>query len=294
MGDLTIFKSDIPVASRAEGMSDLAKSLATTASSNVSRRIVARNRSFRRLVNGEEVGKLKSDVLNVIIVNALPRVSRQFYAQAYDPNGTPTLPDCWSNLGDVPDAKSSDPQAASCSTCPQNVAGSGGGNRRACAFQRRIAVILENDPHGEVYQMNLASTTLFGKGEGNTHPFESYLNYLAANNESIDRIVTEISFDENSDVNSLLFTPVRHLTPEEGEVATNAGRSAASKNAVAFTVAAQDGVKKLPPKAEEQFAPTSEDVIEEPVKRASSKPTPPPAEKKSLADVVSAWGDEDE
>lgn len=308
MSNITIFKNDIPAAHRGDGMSELAKSLASTGSSNVNRRIVARKGAFRKIVNGEEVGKHKGDALGVVIVNALPKVSRQFYAQAYDPNGTPTLPDCWSNLGDVPDAKANNPQAASCTTCPQNVSGSGGGTRRACAFQRRIAIILVSpnpdgsdpyasvDPYGEVYQMNIASTSLFGKGDGNTHPFESYLNYLSANNESIDRIVTEISFDDNSDTNTLLFTPVRHLTPEEEDIARSAGSSAAAKNAVAFTVAAQDGVKKLPPQpvVEEAFAPTSEEVIEEPTKRAQPKANvPPPAAKKNLADVVSAWGDDD-
>ena len=295
MSNLTIFKNDIPVEHRGEGLSDLAKSLASR-STNVSRRLTARNGVFRRLVNGEEVGKVKSDSINVVIVNVLPRVSRQYYEEAYDPNGTPTVPDCWSNLGDKPDAKASNPQASNCASCPQNIAGSGGGTRRACAYQRRIAVIMENDPHGEVYQMNLASTSLFGKGENRTHPFESYLTFLGANSESIDRIVTEISFDEKSDVNTLLFTPVRHLTGEEEDVATRAGASTEAQNAVTFTVAAQDGVKKLPSaEAKEEFAPTTqvESVIEEPVKRASSKPTTPPTEKKNLADVVSAWSDED-
>lgn len=296
MSNLSIFKSDIPVASRGEGLSDLAKSLVTR-SGNVSRRLTARNGVFRRLVNGEEVGKLKSDSINVVIVNVLPRVSRQYYEEAYDPNGTPTVPDCWSNLGDKPDEKASNPQASNCASCPQNIAGSGGGTRRACSYQRRIAVTMENDPYGEVYQMNIASTSLFGKGENRTHPFESYLTFLGANSESIDRIVTEISFDENSDVNTLLFTPVRHLTPEEEEVAIRAGNSTEAVNAITFTVAAQDGVKKTPARleAKEEFAPTTpaESVIEEPVKRASSKPTPPPVEKKNLADVVSAWSDED-
>jgi hypothetical protein len=302
MSNLSIFKSDIPVASRGEGLSDLAKSLVTrTGATN--RRLIARKGSFRRLVNGEEIGKIKKDAINVVIVNVLPRVSRQYYEEAYDPNGTPTVPDCWSNLGDKPDAKASNPQASNCASCPQNIAGSGGGTSRACSYQRRIAVVLADpeedvemvDPNGDVYQMNLSSTTLFGKGENRTHPFESYLTFLGANNESIDRIVTEISFDEKSETNSLLFTPVRHLTPEEEHIVTDAGKSPAAINAVTFTVAAQDGVKKLPPAAKEEFAPTTpaESVIEEPVKRASSKPTPPPVEKKNLADVVSAWSDED-
>lgn len=294
MSDLSIFKQDIPASLRAEGVSELTKSLAG-AGRMTNRRITAKNGVFRKLVNGEEVGKLKGE-LNVIVVNALPSVSRQYYAEEYDVNGTPTLPDCWSNLGDKPEANAANPQGANCQTCPQNVVGSGGGTRRACAYQRRIALVLEGDPLGEVYQMNLSSTTIFGKGEGNTHPFESYSRFLAANNKSIDRIVTTISFDEDADQTKLLFTPLRHLADDELEVILNASASQEAKNVVRLTVAQQDGVKKLPKAAQlaEEFAPApqAEDAIEEPTKRPSAKPAAP-TPKANLADVVSAWSDEE-
>jgi len=297
MSDLTIFKNDIPVEFRTQGVSELTKSLAG-AGRSTNRRVTVKNGVFRKLVNGEEVGKLKGE-LNVIIVNALPSVSRSYYAEEYDPNGTPTLPDCWSNLGDKPEANASNPQASNCQSCPQNVAGSGGGSRRACAFQRRIALVLEGDLNGDVYQMNLSSTTIFGKGEGNTHPFESYVRFLSANNESIDRVVTTISIDEDADNTKLLFTPARHLTDEELDVINTAAGSVEAKNAVRLTVAQQDGVKKLPAAAKEEFAPTTpkaapvvEDPIEEPTKRASSKPAAP-TPKANLADVVNAWSDDE-
>ena len=297
MSDLTIFKNDIPAEFRTQGVSELTKSLAG-AGRSTNRRVTVKNGVFRKLVNGEEVGKLKGE-LNVIIVNALPSVSRTYYEAEYDPNGTPTLPDCWSNLGDKPEPNAANPQASNCQSCPQNVAGSGGGTRRACAFQRRIALVLEGDMNGDVYQMNLSSTTIFGKGEGNTHPFESYVRFLSANNESIDRVVTTISIDEDADNTKLLFTPARHLTDEELDVINAAAGSAEAKNAVRLTVAQQDGVKKLPAAAKEEFAPTTpkaapvmEDPIEEPVKRASTKPAAPTA-KANLADVVSAWSDDE-
>lgn len=296
MSDLTIFKNDIPAEFRTQGVSELTKSLAG-AGRSTNRRVTVKNGVFRKLVNGEEVGKLKGE-LNVIIVNALPSVSRTYYEAEYDPNGTPTLPDCWSNLGDKPEPNSANPQASNCQSCPQNVAGSGGGTRRACAFQRRIALVLEGDMNGDVYQMNLSSTTIFGKGEGNTHPFESYVRFLSANNESIDRVVTTISIDEDADNTKLLFTPARHLTDEELDVINVAAGSAEAKNAVRLTVAQQDGVKKLPSAADKEvFAPTTksvqaEAVEAEPVKRPSSKPAAPVA-KANLADVVSAWSDDE-
>jgi len=299
MSNLSIFKSDVKVVSnRAQEVSELSKALAGS-SSNTSRRITMNKGVFRRMVNGKEAGKVKDGFINVIIINALPKVSRQFYAAAYDPDAAPTLPDCWSNLGDVPDPKAANPQAPNCASCPQNIEGSSAnGKSRACKFQRRIALLLENDMSGDVYQMNIPAASLFGKGSGNTHPFESYSKFLPANSESIDRVVTEIRFDEEETADILKFTAVRHLSDDEMDVVAAAQGTAESKNAVALTVAQQDGVRQLPagakPAAKVVAQPVEEDepVIEEPVKRASKKAeVPPAAAKANLADVVSAWSD---
>jgi hypothetical protein len=299
MSNLSIFKSDVKVVSnRAHEVSELSKALAGS-SNNTSRRITMNKGVFRRMVNGKEAGKVKDGFINVIIINALPKVSRQFYAAAYDPDATPTLPDCWSNLGDVPDPKAANPQAPNCASCPQNIEGSSAnGKSRACKFQRRIALLLENDMSGDVYQMNIPAASLFGKGSGNTHPFESYSKFLPANGESIDRVVTEIRFDEEETADVLKFTAVRHLNDDEMDVVAAAQATPESKNAVALTVAQQDGVKQLPagakPVAKVVVQPVEEDepVIEEPVKRASKKAeVPPAAAKANLADVVSAWSD---
>jgi hypothetical protein len=293
MSNLSIFKADTnAVGNRSHEVSELTKALAGNGST--SRRITMNKGVFRRIVNGKEAGKVKDGFINVVIINALAKVSRQFYATAYDPDAAPTLPDCWSNLGDVPDAKASNPQSNACVSCPQNIDGSGAsGKGRACKFQRRVALLLENDMSGEVYQMNIPAKSLFGKGVGNTHPFESYAKFLPANGESIDRVVTEMRFDENETADVLQFTAVRHLNDEEVEVVVAAQATSESKNAVALTVAQQDGVKKLPiaaaPKAEEA---EEVEVIEEPVKRPSKKAeAPPAAPKQKLADVVSAWSD---
>jgi hypothetical protein len=245
---------------------------------------------FRRIVNGKEAGKVKDGFLNVIVINALPKVSRQFYATAFDPDAAPTLPDCWSNQGDVPDAKAANPQSASCATCPQNIDGSGtNGKGRACRFNRRIAVLLENDMSGDIYQFNIPAKSLFGKGVGNTHPFESYIKFLPANGESIDRIITQIAFDENETADVLKFTPVRHLTDEEIDVVEAAQSTQESKRVIQLTVAQQDGVVKLPPAVAKESA---EEVVDEPVvKRAKKAEVPPAAPKAKLADVVSAWSD---
>jgi hypothetical protein len=295
MSNISIFKQQTtPVVGRE--VSELSKALAG-ATSNTSRRITMSKGVFRRIVNGKEAGKIKDGHMNVIVINALPKVSRQFYASAFDPDAAPTLPDCWSNLGDVPDPKAANKQAASCANCPQNIDGSGtNGKGRACRFNRRIAVLLEGDMSGDVYQFNIPAKSLFGKGTGNTHPFESYIKFLPANSESIDRIITQISFDENETADVLKFTPVRHLSDEEIDVVESAQSSQDAKNVVQLTVAQQDGVVKLPPAAKAAAPVFKEEVeveeVQEPVKRASKKAeVPPAAPKAALADVISAWSD---
>jgi hypothetical protein len=301
MSNVSIFKQGSAVtSSRAQGVSDLTKSLSGGGAIN-SRRITMNKGAFRRVVNGEVIGGKVQGSLNVVIINALPKVSRQFYASEYDPDAAPALPDCWSNLGDVPDAKASNPQANACVSCPQNVDGSGkGGKGRACRFQRRIAVLLEGDMSGDIYQFNIPAKSLFGKGVNNVHPFESYLKYLPANGESIDRIVTQISFDENETADVLQFTPVRHLTDEEIDVVEAAQQTPESRSVIQLTVAQQDGVKKLPAAAKSVFASAPKEqveeveAVEEPVKRPTKKAeVPPAAPKANLADVVNAWSEDE-
>lgn len=291
MSNISIFQQQNSVATNRE-VSELSKSLADSGGNGgTTRRITMSKGVFRRIVNGKEAGKVKDGFLNVIIINALPKVSRQFYATAFDPDAAPTLPDCWSNLGDVPDPKAANAQSTSCATCPQNIDGSGtNGKGRACRFNRRIAVVLENDMSGDIYQFNIPAKSLFGKGVGNTHPFESYTKFLPANGESIDRIVTQIAFDENETADVLKFTPVRHLTDEEIDVVEAAQSTQECKRVIQLTVAQQDGVVKLPPAAK---APVEvEEEVDEPVvKRTKKAEVPPAAPKAKLADVVSAWSD---
>jgi hypothetical protein len=291
MSNISIFQQQNTVATNRE-VSELSKALADSGGGSSSRRITMSKGVFRRIVNGKEAGKVKDGFLNVIVINALPKVSRQFYATAFDPDAAPTLPDCWSNQGDVPDAKAANPQSASCATCPQNIDGSGtNGKGRACRFNRRVAVLLENDMSGDIYQFNIPAKSLFGKGVGNTHPFESYIKFLPANGESIDRIITQIAFDENETADVLKFTPVRHLTDEEIDVVETAQATQESKRVIQLTVAQQDGVVKLPPVAAKPAFESEAEPDEPVVKRAKKTEVPPAAPKAKLADVVSAWSD---
>lgn len=297
--EVSIFKQPNAVSTRRE-ISELAKSLASAGGGGlINRRIQTNtNGTFKRLINGEQIGDAVRGDINVIIVHALPKVSRVFYAGAYDPNAKPTLPDCWSNDGDTPEAGASNKQSPNCASCDMNVVGSGqNGKGRACRYQRRIAILLEGDMSGEVYQFNIPAKSLFGKGVRNVHPFESYVRYLLGNHESPDTVVTNISYDLNADSMELLFTPVRGLNDEEYALVKQAQRDPATKRMCELTVAAQDGVRQQPqsaaPAPQVTRSDEPEDEVETPKKRPVVK-TEEAAPKADLASVISAWGGGDD
>lgn len=312
MSNLTIFKEQNAVATAKRGGSALAQTLAQT---NTMRRIATNtNGTFKRIINGEQVGNAIRGEFNCIIVDALPKVSRTFYAGQYDPHAKPTLPDCWSNLGDKPEANAPNKQAKNCADCAQNIKGSGANGGRACRFQRRIAIQLVGDPTGEVYQFNVPAKSLFGKGNGNVHPFESYVKYLLANGEAPDTVVTNISYDLNADSMELLFTPLRGLTDDEYERVLEAQADPDTKKYIQLVVAQVDGAAKAAnpvkqevaqeepeepapaPKVVRSDEPDDEDeVIAEPVKRTAAKTaTASPAAKADLASVLNDWAEDDE
>ena len=109
------------------------------------KRISIKGGVFRLMSGGKEIASIEDRHLDVIIVKAAPKVSRIFYAGAYDKDAAAVPPDCWSNDGEKPDAGAKNKQAQTCLSCPQNQAGSGQGNSRACRYQQRLAVVLENN-----------------------------------------------------------------------------------------------------------------------------------------------------
>lgn len=304
MSNVTIFKNQTGVSTNTRTLSSLAKSLAPK-STITTRRIQANNLgTFKRLINGEVVGTPVRGEINVIILDMLQKVSRTFYKDKFDPNKEATLPDCWSNLGDKPEASAPNPQHSNCADCPMNIKGSGENGGRACKFQRRIAVLVEGDPSGEVYQFNVPAKSLFGNGVGNTHPFESYIKFLIANGESPDRVITNIKYDDNADTMELVFSPIRNISDAEYELVVAAQARPETKRYTMLTVAQASGVTKAPPAVENKAiaAPSAEKVsrseepeeedVPPPVKREAKKTQEAPKVKSDFASVVSAWKDE--
>jgi hypothetical protein len=300
MSNIQLFNQEVPEFLQNAGVSELTKSLVGRPRT---KRLVPKNGIWTKMVGGEAMGKLKGDI-DVIIVNAAPHVGRIFYARPWSPDAEPTAPDCFSNDGRTPDAKSANVQASRCDDCPQNIKGSGQGQSKACRYTRRLAVLLKEDFNtsleGEVYQINLASKSLFGDSANNAHMFENYKNYLGNNGKNIDHVVTRIMFNEDNDNQSVMFTPVGYINRQQYDVIQRVAGTPETKALVAMTPSQADGVTKLPapskPAAAAVVVDDVEDVEDEPPsKRPSTKSADveAPKGKKALADVVSAWSKED-
>ena len=322
MSNVTLFNpsSNVPAFARNNELSDTAKALTGGTGSNT-KRISIKGGVFRLVAGGKEIASVEDRHLDVVIVRAAPKVSRIFYAGAYDADKI-VRPDCWSNDGEKPDASIKEPQHSTCMGCPQNEAGSGMGNSRACRFQQRLAVVLADNMDGDVLQLTLPATSIFGKEDGDKRPLQAYARYLAAQNPPVnpEQIVTRMKFDTKAESPKLFFAPVRWITDDEYPTVLSQGDSAEAKAAVTMTVAQADGVKAAPmaipgaaPKAATKPAVEEDDAEEAPapkaakapktkpvadaddepeVRKESAKATAVPAKKSKLADIVSDWDDE--
>jgi hypothetical protein len=323
MTNIALFNpSNVPSFARNNELSDTAKALTGGGVGTSTKRISIKGGVFRLLAGGKEIASIDERFLDVIIVKAAPKVSRIFYAKSYDGDNI-TGPDCWSNDGERPEASAENKQSTTCMTCPQNIAGSGQGNSRACRYQQRLAVVLENNIEGDILQLTLPATSVFGKEDGDKRPLQAFARNLALQNPPIspEMIVTRMKFDTKAEAPKLHFAPSRWLTDEEYAIVKTQGDSDEAKRAVVMTVAAADGVKTAPKLAiegkrpmgeltKEEDAPAYEPIAakakakakpaeveveedaEPEVRKESSKPSAVPAKKGKLADIVSDWDDE--
>jgi len=297
MGELANFNAtQAPSFARKGELSSLAKSLAGGGIGGGGKRISIKGGVFRLMADGKEITSIDDRHLDVVIVNAAPKISRTYYAGTYE-EGNTSAPNCWSADGETPDASIDTPQASNCASCPMNVKGSGQGESKACRFSQRLAVVLANDIQGDVMQLTLAATSIFGKEEGDKRPLQAYARYLAAQNINPETLVTRLRFDTKAAVPKLFFQPLRWLEDDEYAVAVEKGSSTLAKNAVTMSVSKKNDAPQLEgakPKAKAAPAVEEAESFDEPEKRKPAvKATAVPAKKtSSLAATVDEWDDE--
>lgn len=328
MSNVALFNpGQVPAFARKGELSEMAKALAGGGGGG-GLRVSIKGGVFRLINNGKEVTAIDDRHLDVVLVKAAPKVARVFYAKAYDSESV-SGPDCWSPDGDKPSADSANKQASRCAECPKNIAGSGQGQSRACRYQQRVAVVLENDMGGSVMQLALPATSIFGKAEGDNRPLQEYARWLVAQNINPETVVTRMRFDTKSESPKLFFKAQRWLSDDEYATIEEQAASEDALKAVTMTVAKMDNAvskpaelagkppakakpapapvveedeDEAPPppppkakpaaKAKPAPAPVVEDEPEEPVVRQEAPKKPAAPAKGALADMVSDWDDE--
>jgi hypothetical protein len=246
-----------------------------------SKRISIKGGVFRKYAGGKEIGAIEDRHMNVIIVKMAHKASRMFYDKGYK-EGEKVSPACWSSDSESPDADVKTPVASSCLNCTMSAKGSGdNGIGTKCKLSWRTAVVLPNDPAGDVMQLVLPATSAFGKEDNGKFPFRPYIQHLASHNVSAGRVVTKMAFDTKAPTPKVLFSPVGAVPDEDLEAIARQAKSPAAEAAIKLNVYQMD----------ESVAPASaqpETVEEEapPVKR-ESKAT---GEKASdVSDIVKKW-----
>ena len=321
MSNVTLFNpGQVPAFAKQRGeLSAMAKALAGGAGGS-GKRVSIKGGVFRLISGGKEVAAIDERYLDVVLVNAAPKVSRVFYMKKYD-GETPAAPDCWSADGETPSPDSESKQSSKCSECPQNIAGSGQGNSRACRYQQRLAVVLANDMEGDVLQLALPATSIFGKEDGENRPLQAYARWLAAQNIDPSEVVTRMKFDTKSESPKLFFKAMRWLTDDEYPTIKEQGQSDDAIKAITMTVAKMDNVQVAaplegnrpsaakaapqaqddrddeapppPPKAKKTKAAAPAAEPDEPViRKEETKPSAVPAAKSNLASMIDDWDEE--
>ena len=294
--DLAILDSGLPDYLKTLQVDATTKALMGGSGVSQSKRISIKGGVWRLMINGKEVAQNEDRNMNVVIVAASPKVSRTYYAKQYQEGGDVSAPDCWSADGEVPDAKAASPQSKRCVDCPQNVQGSGQGNSRACRYSQRLAVVLANDIGGDVFQLTLPSTSIFGEGTSGKWPLQAYAKMLGSKGIPVTAVTTEMRFDTNSATPKITFKAVGFLENTQHELAIRQGQTDSAKRAITMTVAEADGAKPKAIAAPKQEAPKAEaapapEPAAEPVKRVSKKVEEADAPKPDLSKILADWDD---
>jgi len=267
----------------AGGLDEDTLAVAGGGGSKGSKRISIKGGVFRKYSGGKEIGAIEDRHMNVIIVKMAHKASRMFYDKGYK-EGEKVSPACWSADSEKPDAEVKTPVASSCLDCPMSAKGSGdNGVGTKCKLSWRTAVVLPNDPAGDVMQLVLPATSAFGKEDSGRFPFRPYIQHLASHNVSAGRVITKMAFDTKSPTPKVLFSPVGAVPDSDLEIIARQAKSPAAEAAIKLNVYQTDE-GNAPATASSQ--PETVEDEEPPVKRESKAS----GEKASdVSDIVKKW-----
>lgn len=258
--------------------------LAVAGGARGNKRISIKGGVFRKFSGGKEIGAIEDRHMNVIFVKMAHKASRMFYDATYV-EGQKVSPVCWSTDSEKPDADVKTPCASTCLVCPKSVKGSGqGGLGTACRLSWRTAVVLPNDPSGDVMQLVLPATSAFGKEDNGRWPFRPYIQHLASHNVSAGRVITRMAFDTKSPTPKVMFSPADKVAEGDLQIIADQAKSSAAEAAIKMNVFQGDG-------AGEVVVPSHRnEIVEEEAPPVKVEPRRAVAtEEKDISDVVKKW-----
>lgn len=302
MSEVQVFKGNLPAHLQHVKLDDFTKAFASSGGSV--KRISLRGRVFRLVDGGKEIAKNTDPHLDVIVVNGSTTVQKTFYKNDYNADETST-PDCWSSDGERPDADVEDPQAHNCKDCPRAIKGSGGGTKTQCRYSMRLAVVLMNNPAGDIYQLVLPSKSIFGSGDMDHMPFLQYARYVGSSGFNLNMLATRMSFDLDSDVPKLYFSNLEFLDTDTYQTAVDQGQSPIAVNAGKLNFKKKDTAATAVPAMPKLVAPAgsaaAKIVKQEPAQEAAPAAEKPkakapvaeePKKASGLSTLVDEWGDD--
>ena len=268
-----------------EGLDD--DTLAVAGAGRQNKRISIKGGVFRKYTGGKEIGAIEDRHMNVIFVKMAHKASRMFYEGAFQ-EGQKVSPVCWSTDSETPDADVKNPCATSCRDCDKAVKGSGNnGQGTACRLSWRTAVVLPNDPSGDVMQLVLPATSSFGAEDNGRFPFRPYIQHLASHNVSAGRVITRMAFDTKATAPKVVFSPAGKVADEDLPIIAQQAKSQAAEQAIKLNVFQSDnsGQAEVASHRNEIAEPAEDEAP--PTKRESTKAAA--AEEKDISDVVKKW-----
>ena len=258
--------------------------LAVAGGARGNKRISIKGGVFRKYSGGKEIGAIEDRHMNVIFVKMAHKASRMFYDATYV-EGQKVSPVCWSTDSEKPDADVKTPCASTCLDCTKSVKGSGqGGTGTACRLSWRTAVVLPNDPSGDVMQLVLPATSAFGKEDNGRFPFRPYIQHLASHNVSAGRVITKMAFDTKSPTPKVVFSPAGKVPDEDLQTIANQAKSPVAEAAIKMNVFQADSTGEV------EVPSHRNEIVEDeapPVKVESKKAAA--VEEKDISDVVKKW-----
>ena len=210
--------------------------------------------------------------LDTIIVGANPRVSKVFYAKAFDASADNIRPDCGSNDGVKPDANFESPVHTACADCPNNVLGSkvlpSGAKSKMCADQRHLAVVAAADP-SKVYSLTVPVSGMKSLRE--------YFKDLGNYGIGPEEVITELGFDDAASYPKITFkqkgyVPEKAISRVDTLVGSDsvkvATRQLAPQAAAAALAAPTQKAAIAPPVVDDAYEEETPAPIAAPVKTA--------------------------